>query len=630
MRKKTHSDTTRLTKLGGPPAGTVPALAIGHAIGAADETLVFAGTQVGVFRLALAPAAEAPEWERLANAPLGVLSLGVSPNFAQDHTVIAGTNNGIYVSTDSGDTWQAAAMPIASSAVVAISFSPNYTADGILLAGTMEDGIFYSNTRGSRWQTNGFGLLDASAFCLGFSPNFSRDSTTFAGTDTTLYFSYNGAMAWKQLPFPEGAAPALSLAVSPNFEQDQTLFVGTETQGLHRSTDRGRTWRPLDLPAACINVLLWTKGNDRLLAATDAGVFASTDQGETWRCLLDQPSVISLATAGELTLAGVVDQGVQQVDPPADAQALPALSARSVLGLGLSPQFDQQPIAFVYGPQEGLWRTTDGGQSWEPQTDELLMLSQDVAAVALAPDFATSQVVVAATPEAVLASHDAGSHWATVAAEGARLLAFSPNGQTLAASFDSGAVSFTRDLGQTWLPVPGPWDAGGRVAAMAVDDEGFYYMALLESMGQTLSLWFGQPDRFLKILSRAVADNPVVSVYVPPQPIGESEWFAACGNQVWKFDGRKSLQASQSTVFTNSGPGESILSLIGTQNGTGQVLLAGTGQHVYKLADGKPWRKVFSFEGERAIALALGPAYADDKTVHALLLGGALGQVVIR
>src|SRR5262249_54136790 len=149
-------------------------------------------------------------------------------------------------------------MPIASSAVVAISFSPNYAVDGILLAGTVEDGIFYSNTRGARWQTNGFGLLDASVFCLGFSPNFSRDTTTFAGTDTTLYFSYNGAMAWKQLPFPEGAAPALSLAVSPHYEQDQTLLVGTESQGLHRSTDRGRTWRAVNLPASCINVLLWS------------------------------------------------------------------------------------------------------------------------------------------------------------------------------------------------------------------------------------------------------------------------------------------------------------------------------------------------------------------------------------
>src|SRR5258706_3516138 len=309
MRKKNHPEATRLTKLGGPPAGTVAALAIGQA----ETMTVFAGTQVGIFRLAAAQGAEPGNWERLPNGPLGVLSLAVSPNFAQDQTLFAGTNNGIFVSADGGQTWQTAFMPISSSAVVAISFSPDYAADGIMLAGTMEDGIFDSNTRGLRWQNNGFGLLDATVFSLGFSPNFTRDTAVFAGTDTTLYFSYNGAMAWKQMTFPEGLAPALSLVVSANFEQDQTLFVGTETQGLQRSTDRGRTWHALSLPATCINLLLATDTGQELLAATEAGVFASSDRGETWRCLLDEPSVISLATAGGGTFAGMGGQGGQRV-----------------------------------------------------------------------------------------------------------------------------------------------------------------------------------------------------------------------------------------------------------------------------------------------------------------------------
>src|SRR5690349_2666388 len=101
MRKKNHSDAMRLTKLGGPPAGTVAALAIAQA----GETLVFAGTQVGIFRLEEASAEAPHDWERLAGGPLGVLVLGVSPNFAQDHTLLAGTNSGIYFSLNSGETW---------------------------------------------------------------------------------------------------------------------------------------------------------------------------------------------------------------------------------------------------------------------------------------------------------------------------------------------------------------------------------------------------------------------------------------------------------------------------------------------------------------------------------------------
>ena len=107
-------------------------------------------------------------------------------------------------------------------------------------------------------------------------------------------------------------------------------------------------------------------------------------------------------------------------------------------------------------------------------------------------------------------------------------------------------------------------------------------------------------------------------------------WYAGCGNLIWKLDTRKGRRPSQSIVFPADGPGESILSLTGIQNDTGQILLAGTGQHVYKLADNKPWRKVHDFGSERAVALVLSPHYLKDKTVYGLLLGGSFCQGVIR
>ena len=60
------------------------------------------------------------------------------------------------------------------------------------------------------------------------------------------------------------------------------------------------------------------------------------------------------------------------------------------------------------------------------------------------------------------------------------------------------------------------------------------------------------------------------------------------------------------------------------------MLLAGTGQHVFKMSEGKEWRKIHDFGGERAVALALSPTYLKDKTVYGLLLGGSLAQGVIR
>ena len=624
MRKKPSLANARVTKLGGPQAGSVAAIAIGQAAGALT---VFAGTQVGLFSLEYGLDLEASEWERLANAPLGILSLAVSPAFADDQTLVAGTHTGILVSRDVGETWLAAELPVSASGVVALAFSPNYAADGILLAGTLEDGILYSNTRGARWQRNGFGLLDATVYCLAFSPSFGRDTTVFAGTDTTAYYSYNGARAWKQFDFPDSAAPALSLAVSPNFEADQTLYIGTETDGLYRSVDRGRNWHRLELLPQCINALA-VSAQQTLLAATEAGVFESADRGETWTSLLDWPNVMSLATTGAVTVAGVVGQGVRLVAHPAEWPTIPTLSARSVVGLALSPQFDQQAIAFTYGPQEGLWRTADGGRTWADLGGELP--SADIVALALARDFSTNPVVVAASPEGVLISTDAGGHWEPTVAEPASLVAFSPSGQVLAAGLASGAVRVTADLGQNWLPVPGPWEAGGKVVALAVSDAQHFYVAHLEGVGATLSLWHGPAGDFEKVHSEPVGENPVVTLFVPADLGPDRAWYAGCGNQVWKLSARKGRRPAASTVFLADGSGESILSLTGIQNETGQILFASTGRHVYKVSEDKIWRQVYDFGSERALTLVLSPKYLKDKTIYALLLGGTFAQGVIR
>jgi photosystem II stability/assembly factor-like uncharacterized protein len=289
---------------GGPPAETVAALAIGQSGG----YTVFAGTRTGLYRTRDVNEGPVARWERLPAVPLEIMSLGVSPQYPEDHTVLAGTPNGLFVSRDGGDHWQAAHLPMPNSMILALCFSPNYRADGIILAGTLEDGIYYSDTRGESWSYRGFGLLDATVYSLAISPDFGRDETAFAGTETALYYSYNGGRAWKQLDFPD-AAPILSLALSPDFSRDQTIYAGTERQGLYRSSDLGRTWQHLDLPAACVNALVMSRERDGLFAATDSGLYWSGDGGKSWTCLSDMPDTLSVAVKDDIVVVGLVDQG---------------------------------------------------------------------------------------------------------------------------------------------------------------------------------------------------------------------------------------------------------------------------------------------------------------------------------
>jgi hypothetical protein len=51
---------------------------------------------------------------------------------------------------------------------------------------------------------------------------------------------------------------------------------------------------------------------------------------------------------------------------------------------------------------------------------------------------------------------------------------------------------------------------------------------------------------------------------------------------------------------------------------------------VFKSDNAQDWTVAHDFGHDRALALALSPNYAQDKLAYVLLLGGALGQVVIR
>jgi photosystem II stability/assembly factor-like uncharacterized protein len=638
------SGSGRWTVIGGPAGGRVAALAMGH--GAAPA--VFAGTRVGLFRT-LEPGGEtAPRWVRLPDVAVEVLSLAVSPAYAEDRTLFAGTARGLYFSRDGGDHWEAARLPMAETMVLALYCSPNYQADGLVLAGTLEDGILYSNTRGESWSYTGVGLLDATFFSLAFSPDFARDGTVFAGAETALYYSYNGGRAWKLLAFPEEAAPVLCLAVSPDFARDGTLCVGTEQSGLYRSTDRGKSWHPLSLSVGCVNALAWGthqvaaknqvsrsesgRGDPAptavgvLYAATDAGLYASDDRGEHWTCLWDAPDVLSLAGSDELVFAGLADEGAWLAAEGADWRPIFTVPARPLLGMALSPHCDVDPVAFLYGPQEGIWRTVDGGLSWACLDEALPSL--DIRSLAISPCFAEDRVLVAASAGGVLLSTDAGDSWSAWSDAPASLVACSPRGQIFAAVYPEGIVHVARTPGGPWASLPGPWEDGGEVLALALDVSLRCRVALLDRAEQTLSLWEGRPGSFKRVLSRPAGASPLAAFWLPADSGEDERWYASLGHEVWELRRAPGESATQSTLAFSAAGDEPVVSLMGARGPQGPVLFACTGEAIFRSGDGKAWTAVQHLS-ERAVAVTLSPDWQRDASAYALLLGGALWGGVV-
>ncbi len=224
-------------------------------------------------------------WHKVDAFPDGNDPFSATAVIAQDNEVFAGVNGGVIYSEDDGAHWKFAALPSPPPRITALAVSPNYAEDGFIAAGTAEDGVFISTDRGLNWAAWNFGLIDHAVYALAISSRFAVDRTLFAGTETGLYRSQNGGRGWRELPFPTESAPILSLALSPTFESDGTLYAGTEQHGLYVSRDFGLNWAQIkgNMQSSVVNAIhisrtahtnsvIWLLLEDQVISSSDAGL----------------------------------------------------------------------------------------------------------------------------------------------------------------------------------------------------------------------------------------------------------------------------------------------------------------------------------------------------------------------
>lgn len=280
-------------------------------------------------------------------------SLALSPRFAVDGLALAATNVGLFRFADDGRSWQRAGN-MGYVAVRCVAFDPS----GAAFATTQSGTLARSTDGGNDWRT-----LDLWAFgpinALAFATDEDGRPCLFAATDEGIYRSMDGGASWQSANFGLLDLEILCLACSPNFAEDGVIWAGGANGGLYRSRNGGRAWREAGhgLSDAAVQCLEFSKAG--LLAGTDAGLFRLTDGGDTWTLVgLEGLEVNCLATCDGTTLAGTT-RGVFVAD--ADRQWHPTNLAEPVLALVCAAN----GLALCGTAYSGVWRSADGGQTWQ-------------------------------------------------------------------------------------------------------------------------------------------------------------------------------------------------------------------------------------------------------------------------
>jgi photosystem II stability/assembly factor-like uncharacterized protein len=238
----------------------------------------------------------------------------------------------------------------------------------------------------------------------------SQPLTYFVGyTGGGVWRTDDAGISWRNISdgfFKSGSIGAIAVAPS----DANVIYVGSGEHavrgqsssygdGVYKSTDQGRTWTNVGLGAtrqisavrvhpSNPDIVYVAAQGDRWKGTPDRGIYRSMDGGKNW----------TLVLRGENPTSGAADLSMDPTNP-------------RILYAGL---WDHQRTPWMIrsgGPGSGIWKTTDGGDSWTRLTEGLpkLMGNMGVAVSPANPDRVFA--IIEAEKGGLFRSDDGGKNW---------------------------------------------------------------------------------------------------------------------------------------------------------------------------------------------------------------------------
>ncbi|MBI4907392.1 MAG: SBBP repeat-containing protein [Acidobacteria bacterium] len=225
-------------------------------------------------------------WQKLALLPASAVAT-IEPHPANPSILLAGTADGVFKSTDAGNSWKStfafspSPVPVAGRSVFRIAFDPAQTAYVYALT---SEGTIRSGDGGDTWARVESGIGGVSSFTPILTVDPLGSGTVAIGSVFGVLLSKDHGITWTPLRIPPpGFSPSV-FAFDPRQAGRLYYGAGPGTIGsFYTSDDNGNNWIQRAAPGnSLVTGLAFSEKPEAIFALTLGGLYRSDDKAVTW------------------------------------------------------------------------------------------------------------------------------------------------------------------------------------------------------------------------------------------------------------------------------------------------------------------------------------------------------------
>lgn len=310
--------------------------------------------------------------------------------------LFAGTTNGIYSTGINDAVWSRGGSGASGVKITTIAADEVNYAPPRMWAGSTDRGVYVSEDDGQNWLRSNSGLDNYNIQEL-LVDSSTSPPTIYAATLGGIYVSRDAGGNWAALNNGLASLSVYSLALDVA-ATPKILYAGT-ADGVFRSNDEGRNWVPINIGLTetdIVDLFLNPANKNQIIAASaSAGLYRSLDQGLSWESLNGQSTVSGddifdsaphPLTAGTFLVAA--KNGVHQISD-AFCDSGPECWTWTPLNNGIEGLIvyavaynpDDTTQLFAGTDTDGVYKSSDGGATWELMSDGLESLTSRMVAL---------------------------------------------------------------------------------------------------------------------------------------------------------------------------------------------------------------------------------------------------------